>query len=228
MHTFPDGRNLAVPARRPACANCLRPQSHCLCAWIPALDSRTRVLVLQHPDEARHALNTGRLAVLGLNNACLHVGRQFDARLWRQPGCRACLLFPEDGAEVLAAGGTGAPDAGPPRLLVVLDGTWRQARQMLAAHPGLAALPRVTLPGTAASQYRIRHAGLPQALSTIEAVALALDALEAPARYSALLAPFEQLVAGQIAAMGEQRYQRDHVQRAGSRALRHKNKPPAA
>ena len=47
---------------RPACARCQRPLSLCLCALIPALASRTRVLLLQHPSERRHPLNTARLA----------------------------------------------------------------------------------------------------------------------------------------------------------------------
>jgi DTW domain-containing protein YfiP len=47
------------------CPRCLRPQSHCLCPLIPSLDSRTRVLLLQHPSEVNHALNTARLAALG-------------------------------------------------------------------------------------------------------------------------------------------------------------------
>uniref|UniRef100_UPI000F01DF4F DTW domain-containing protein n=1 Tax=Pseudomonas viridiflava TaxID=33069 RepID=UPI000F01DF4F len=51
---------------RVCCERCQRPASHCLCALIPRLDSRTRVLVLQHPSEVNHALNTARLAALGL------------------------------------------------------------------------------------------------------------------------------------------------------------------
>jgi len=56
------------------CSRCLRPQTHCLCPLIPSLDSRTRVLLLQHPSEVNHALNTARLAALGLKNAELIVG----------------------------------------------------------------------------------------------------------------------------------------------------------
>ncbi|MBV7485731.1 tRNA-uridine aminocarboxypropyltransferase [Bordetella sp. BOR01] len=220
MHTFQARRNLGERAARPACRRCLRPLAHCLCSWIPSLGSRTRVLVLQHPEEARHALNTARLAVLGLRNASLHVGRHFDADLWQVAGYQPWLLFPGEGAEVLAPADAADPAQAPPRLLVVPDGTWRHARQLLAAHPGLAALPRATLADGQLSRYRVRHAGHPQALATIEAVAAALDALEAPHSFVALLKPFEILVAGQIAAMGQERYQRDHVRRAGSRAAK--------
>lgn len=60
------------------CERCLRPQNHCLCPLIPSLESRTRVVLLQHPSEVRHALNTARLAGLGLRNAELRVGEVFD------------------------------------------------------------------------------------------------------------------------------------------------------
>ncbi len=59
------------------CERCARPASHCLCALIPSLPSRTRVLVLQHPSEVGHALNTAGLAVLGLRTAELRVGERF-------------------------------------------------------------------------------------------------------------------------------------------------------
>ena len=76
---------------RAQCSRCLRPQTHCLCALIPQLDSRTRVLLLQHPSEVGHALNTARLADLGLLNAELRVGEVFEdlATLLNPPGYQA-------------------------------------------------------------------------------------------------------------------------------------------
>jgi DTW domain-containing protein YfiP len=59
---------------RPQCPICQRPLSHCLCSLIPDLASRTQVLLLQHPSEAGHALNTARLVALGLKTAELRVG----------------------------------------------------------------------------------------------------------------------------------------------------------
>jgi DTW domain-containing protein YfiP len=47
-------------------------------------------------------------------------------------------------------------------------------------------------------------------LSTIEAVVSALDILEAPAQFDVLLKPFEALIEGQIAAMGEETFRRNH------------------
>jgi DTW domain-containing protein YfiP len=175
---------------------------------IPQLDSRTRVLLLQHPSEVNHALNTARLAALGLNNARLIVGEVFEdlPGLLDQPGYQARLLFPSDDAQPLQA----YTPVDQPLLLVVPDGTWRKARKLLYLNPLLAALPRVTLAEGAISRYRLRKAPGPGALSTVEAIVLALQTLEAPTSFEPLLRPFEALIDGQIAAMGQETFRRNH------------------
>lgn len=196
---------------RPRCSRCKRPESHCLCALIPDLPSRTEILVLQHPDEVDHALNTANLAVLGLRNATLQVGEVFEELpLWlTQPGFRTCLLFPGDDA--LPLDGLLAETDDRPLRLVVPDGTWRKARKLLHLNPALAALPRVTLANVPPSRYRLRKAPMEGSLSTLEAIVAALNVLEAPADYQALLKPFDALIEGQIAAMGEETFRRNHL-----------------
>lgn len=193
---------------RARCERCLRPSDHCLCALIPALGSRTRVLILQHPSEVNHALNTARLAALGLTNAELQVGEVFeDLPQWlSRPGYRACLLFP--GEEAVALKAYSADDVSV--LLVVPDGTWRKARKLLHLNPLLAALPKVALTNAPASRYRLRKAPGPEALSTLEAVVHALHTLEPEASFNGLLRPFDALIDGQIAAMGEETFRRNH------------------
>jgi DTW domain-containing protein YfiP len=195
---------------RPQCPRCTRPSERCLCALIPCLASRTRVLILQHPSEVRHALNTARLAALGLSNAVLQVGEVFDSlpALLQQPGYRACLLFPGEQAQALMQFAEQNNEL--PLLLVVPDGTWRKARKLLHLNPLLMALPRVVLPEGLQSRYRLRKAPMPGALSTIEAIVCVLNTVEAPACFDALLKPFEVLIDGQIEAMGAQTYQRNH------------------
>jgi len=194
---------------RPRCERCQRPLDHCLCALIPSLDSRTRVVLLQHPSETSHALNTARLAALGLVNAELRVGEVFEGlgELLNTPGYRPALLFPGDVAQVLTAYGDG--DARP-LLLIVPDGTWRKARKLLYLNPLLDALPKVTLAQVTPSRYRLRKAPEPGALSTVEAVVQALNVLEQPACFDALLRPFEALIEGQIRAMGVETFERNH------------------
>ncbi|AYC33619.1 DTW domain-containing protein [Pseudomonas cavernae] len=198
---------------RPHCPRCTRPLNHCLCALIAQVDSRTRLLILQHPSEVKHALNTARLAALGLRNAELVVGERFDdlaARL-AQPGYRPCLLFPDAQAVPLAE--FAGQQQAQPLLLVVPDGTWRKARKLLHCNPLLETLPRVSLPAGLSSRYRLRKAPMAGALSTLEAIVVALDIIEAPQRFDALLQPFEALIDGQIAAMGEETFRRNHAER---------------
>ena len=168
-----------------------------------------RLLLLQHEDEADHALNTARLAALGLQQARLEIGERFgELDSWLQePGIEPVLLFPGEGARPI-----GQWRAGEDRqtLLVVPDGTWRKARKLLHVNPQLASLPRVCLPDGLQSRYRLRKAPMPGALSTLEAIVEVLNCWEAPADFSALLRPFEALIEGQIAAMGEATFRRNH------------------
>ena len=190
---------------RMRCPRCARPTSYCLCPLIPQLPSRSRVLILQHPDEVGHALNTARLAALGLINSELRVGECF-ADLVLDPAYRACLLFPGEAAQALPLAAAGDER---PLLLVVPDGTWRKARKLLYLNPELAALPRVCLPAGGRSRYRLRKAPGDGALATIEAIAHALE-LQEGADFSELLRPFDALIDGQIAAMGADTYRRNH------------------
>lgn len=175
----------------------------------------THVLVLQHPSERHHALNTARLAVLGLRHATLLVGEHFPDAPWRHPDCEPWLLFPGDGAgavPVVAADtvATMPLPVGRRRLLVVPDGSWRKAARLLHANPDLDTLPRLALAAGAPSRYRLRLAPNPAALSTLEAITRALTTLDAPRDFTPLLRPFEQLIDQQIAAMGADTYARNY------------------
>lgn len=188
---------------RPQCPRCQRPASHCLCPLIPSLTSATQVLVLQHPSEAAHALNTARLATLGLRNAELVVGETVNLPIDERANY---LLFP--GVDAIPLERLTTTER--PLRLIVPDGTWRKARRMLHLNPVLATLPRVSLPTGLVSRYRLRKAPAPGALSTIEAIVTALNILEGEGRFDGLLRPFEAMIEAQIAAMGLDVYQRNH------------------
>jgi len=87
--------------------------------------------------------------------------------------------------------------------LILLDGTWRQSRKLLAANPWLAALPRLALPGRP-SRYEIRRAHRPGQLSTLEAGLHALGLLEgAPERFDSLWTAFEGFVSRSLEQRGD-------------------------
>ncbi len=195
---------------------CLRPTAFCVCADLGPIASRTRVVLLQHPREARLAICSAWLTRLALSNAELHCGVRFAdharvSEIVASP--RTALLFPGEGAA--------APedlDGDPPRALVVVDGTWPQAEKMLAANPALAALPRIALSPGRPSGYRdLRREPAPGCLSTIEAVALALGALERDAdRFAPMIDAFRRMVSLQLERV---RGARNPRHRAGARAL---------
>jgi len=195
---------------RPRCERCLRPVSHCLGAHIPALPSHARVLILQHPDEAKHPLNTARFAALGLLRGELLIGEHFppleDIIASAE---QAWLLFPAKEHGLPAA--PAAQHGGDAPLLIVPDGTWRKARGIVQSNPVLNTLPRLSLPPGAPSEYRVRKATEPAAVSTIEAIARALTMLEPQRDFQPLLKPFNALVEQQIQAMGEDVYRRNYA-----------------
>ena len=193
---------------RAVCPRCQRPATHCLCRAIPSLRSRTRVTVLQHPQESRHPLNTGRLVCLGLLNARLVCGEVFPEDTWQEPD--TWLLFPGEHSVSI----DDAPAGRPPAHIIVPDGTWRMARRLLRLNPELAALPRLVVPAGAPSRYRVRNTQEAGAVATVEAVVRTLNALEAPTCFDALLAPFELMVDQQLACMAQA-----HTQ-AGNRGSR--------
>lgn len=194
---------------RKNCTRCLRPTSHCLCAWISPVSNHTKVVVLQHPDEYKHPLNTGRLAVLGLANAELLVGEDFPQLAEIIATVQnAFILFPaQEGSVVQPLVPTNQQQSS---LLIVPDGTWRNVRKIMLNNPILAALPHISLPAGEPSQYRIRKASEPAAVATIEAIFKALTDLEPQQDFSCLLAPFHTLIEQQIQAMGADVYRRNY------------------
>jgi DTW domain-containing protein YfiP len=184
---------------RPTCLRCLRPTSFCVCALAPPVASRTRVVLLQHPREARVAICSASLTRLSLHNAELHRGVCFEDHprvraVASSPG--AALLFPGEGAQPVASR-AGAP----PELLVVVDATWFHAEKMLRANPSLARLPRLAVASATPSGYgALRAEPAPHCLATVDAVACALGALEGdPARFQPMRDAFRVQVERQLA-----------------------------
>ena len=195
---------------RQRCARCALPLPACLCRFITPTTNHWPLLVLQHPLELRQAKGSARLLRLSLARCRLEVGEHFSEEAlddWLAPAsgeAQPLLLYPDDpgSSNAPAAPGLAASTAlamghpATPRRLVLLDGTWRQARRLLQCNPQVAALPRWALPTPPPSRYAIRKAHRPQQRSTLEAACLALATLEGEAAvYVPLLAAFDAWVA---------------------------------
>jgi DTW domain-containing protein YfiP len=192
---------VAMGEREPrvVCQACRRPVSVCYCRHVTQVETRTRVVVLQHPRERDMPIGTARMATLCLPNAELHEGIRWDDaaldRVLRDPTRAPILLYPGVGAvDVLQAPPTG------PVTLVVVDGTWSQAKKIVRENPRLQALPRYAFTPPAPSEYRIRREPADSYVSTIEALVHVLGVLEGdPARLQGLLVPFRAMIDAQIA-----------------------------
>jgi DTW domain-containing protein len=178
----------------------------------PTVDNKTAVLILQHPQEQDHVLGTARLLCRTLVHAKLSVGLS-----WRNLG--HALGEPGEAKEwgVLYLGSAHAAGQGPLvalnqkgeplanqdgarhglRGIVVLDGNWAQAKALWWRNAWLTRLRRFVVVPDGPSLYgSLRKEARSDAVSTLEAVALALSVLEHdPELREKLLAPFRELIA---------------------------------
>jgi tRNA-uridine aminocarboxypropyltransferase len=162
------------------------------------VDNRIFVLVLQHPQERREALSTAPLIAATLRHARLAIGLSWpglsrlvgdaaEPRRWAVLHLGAARESGDgERRELALVDRRGEPLAKPGAILaglkgiVLLDGTWSQAKTLWWRNPWLLKLHRIVLdPPRPARLGRLRREPRRDALSTIEAAALALRHLEA-------------------------------------------------
>ncbi len=155
------------------CPRCMLQPQVCLCADIPRVETRTRVVIVRHHLEQWRSSNSGRLAHLALPNSEIveHGGERGPA-----------VLPPLDGAWLLWTDGEPCVPSPPPRQLVVIDATWSQARRMYRKLAALRGLPILRLPDEPMPSARLRVSPGPGRVSTIEAIARALRMIEGDAQ----------------------------------------------
>jgi DTW domain-containing protein YfiP len=175
------------------CPQCRMLGALCICALIPAppLATRTRLVLIIHRFEARKPTNTGLLAARCLANSEVlergHAHAPSEA-LAIPPGTRPLLLFPHEGAPLLAA----VADDDRPVTLIVPDGNWRQAAKVRHRVPGLDQIPCVVLPPGPPTRYRLRSEPVDGGLATFEAISRAIAILEGD-RGTAIAAALDQV-----------------------------------
>jgi DTW domain-containing protein len=183
--------------RERRCDTCKLHRALCICALIPRLETRTRLILVIHREEERKPTNTGGLAARALIDASVVVTGDRARALpdtWFAPDEQPVLLFPAEDARPIDEVVTGEHRP----VLVVPDGTWRQAQKMGTRIEALRGVPRVSLPAGAPTTYQLRKETKDAGLATLEAIARALRVLEGPARgpvvEEALLSVFRTLV----------------------------------
>lgn len=187
----------------------------------PAVDNRIAVLILQHPQEQDRVLGTAKLLCATLAHARLTVGLSWrnlghalsepaDAKEWGvlYLGSAQAAKAKGKGAPLVALDRRGEPLADQEAArkglkgIVALDGNWAQAKALWWRNPWLTRLRRFVVVPDGPSLYGdLRREARADAVSTLEAVAFALSALEDdPVLREELLAPFRALLARARAA----------------------------
>jgi DTW domain-containing protein YfiP len=198
------------------CPHCQKPTPLCICDSVTPIDNRVALLILQHPQEQDRALGTARLTAQHFRDAVVKVGLSWPSlskalgRPVSDPSRWAVLYLGsakvaelDTEREVVAIDRKGAIEADQRGILgdiegvVLLDGTWSQAKALWWRNAWMLKCQRVILGPKRPSRYGdLRREPRQDGLSTIEAAGMLLAALEKrPDIAETLNASFERMLA---------------------------------
>ena len=189
---------IAPAAATPDCPHCHKPMPLCVCDGVKPIQTRLELLILQHPQEQDRALGTARLTAMHFERAVLKIGLSWPSlskalgRAVADPSRWAVLYLgsakaadPDTTEEVVALTRKGEMAENQRAILrgiegvVLLDGTWSQAKALWWRNAWMLKCQRVILGPPHPSRYgNLRREPRRDGLSTIEAAALVLSTLE--------------------------------------------------
>ena len=210
----PDAASIAAEVT-PDCPRCQKPQPLCICDGITPIDSRMSLLILQHPQEQDRALGTARLTAMHFKNAMVRIGLSWPSlsralgRPVADPSRWAVLYLGsakvadlDTDSDIVAINRKGEIEDNQRAILkdiegiVLLDGTWSQAKALWWRNAWMLKCQRVILGPSRPSRYgQLRREPRRDGLSTIEAAAMLLARLEKrPDIAQTLHASFERML----------------------------------
>ena len=198
------------------CPRCEKPLPLCICDTVKPIENRISLLILQHPQEQDRALGTARLTALHFTDAVVKIGLSWPslAKALGRPvadpsrwavlylgSAKAAALDP--GKEIVALNRKGDVADNQRAILariegvVLLDGTWSQAKALWWRNPWMLKCQRVILGPKHPSAYgALRREPRRDGLSTLEAAAMLVAALERRPEIAATLrSAFERMLA---------------------------------
>src|ERR1700712_4781830 len=200
----------------PECADCGKPLPLCICDSITPIKSKVALLILQHPQEQDRTLGTARLTALHFDNAVLKIGLSWPSlskalgRPVHDPSRWAVLYLGsakvselETDRDIVAINRKGELETNQRGILgdiegiVLLDGTWSQAKALWWRNAWMLKCQRIILGPKRPSRYgKLRKEPRGDGLSTIEAAATLLAGLEKrPGIAETLNTSFERMLA---------------------------------
>jgi DTW domain-containing protein YfiP len=203
----------ASDAATALCPRCGKSAALCVCVALQPVENRIAVVILQHPQEQDRILGTALIAHRQLVNSRLVVGlswpslaaalgHQADPRRWGVLYLGPVADAGDAGKPLYAVGADGAMLDDQAAVLaalegiILLDGSWGQAKALWWRNPWLLKLRRLILVPRDASLYgALRHEPRRDSVSTIEAAAFAVAALQGqPDLARRILRPFALLL----------------------------------
>ncbi|QIG92161.1 MULTISPECIES: tRNA-uridine aminocarboxypropyltransferase [unclassified Bradyrhizobium] len=205
-----------IAAEIPDCPHCGKPMPLCICDSVTPIESRIQLLILQHPQEQDRALGTARLTARHFKNAVVRIGLSWPSlskalgRPVADPSRWAVLYLGsakvedlDTDAEIVAINRKGELEPHQRAVLsdiegiVLLDGTWSQAKALWWRNAWMLKCQRVILGPKRPSRYgQLRREPRRDGLATIEAAALLLAGLEKRPDIAATLSgSFERMLA---------------------------------
>jgi DTW domain-containing protein YfiP len=184
----------AVPA---PCAHCGKMPALCICDSIVPLDNKIALLILQHPQEQDRDLGTAGVTARHFTNATLKIGlswpslakilgRPVDPQRWvvlYLGSAKPLTLAPRQPVLVVDRKGEAERDQDAALRhiegVILLDGTWSQAKALWWRNPWMLRCRRAVLAPAQPSAYgKLRREPRREGLSTIESAAMVLARLE--------------------------------------------------
>lgn len=199
--------------KRLKCPHCDFILSRCLCETLRPIDNATHLIILQHPSETTHALNTVKLMKKSFLNITLLIGEDFSDHedlnsIIKNPLYSLALLYPTSKSSPLSK--MSQPEI-PITHLILLDGTWKKAHKIYTLSRNLHQIQSNKLELQKSGDYRLRTSHLEHSLSTLEASLLALNILEEKLDTSSLSQSFKKMIDFQIEKMGSEIYKKNYL-----------------
>lgn len=175
------------------CPTCRKPAEVCVCDRLERFELGLKIVVLQHPQEQDTVLGTVPLLEQGVG-AVRRVGLSWPnlaAALGTEPAGRWAVVWPgqlpraltpaEQALPVVRLDRAGGRPDEPLEGLLLLDGTWSQAKALWWRNPWLLKLDRIVIHPKEPSIYgKLRREPRKEWVSTLEAAADALVGLGEP------------------------------------------------
>lgn len=170
-------KNTKSEIKNNRCYRCFRSKKICFCDELISFPTNTTFRILMHPKEAfKERVGTGRLTNICLKNCEIIIDKDFTnnaelKNLFNSNEYYPCILYPgKTSLNISEPNNKLEIPKDKKLLLLVIDGTWPEAKAMMRDSKILHQLPRISFNPEFVSQFKIKQQPSKFCLSTIESI----------------------------------------------------------